>query len=136
MLENKWSCEQCGGCCLEPMLFSAELKDKISKIYPELRWVLIPGSEHAPFYQEEKSLETGKCSFLQTGPDGKKKCGIYEFRPPICQAYGDNEYILYICDKNPKFDPTHFAKEDALVEMEEDAAMQRYHKANASLFSK
>jgi Fe-S-cluster containining protein len=119
------------------MIFSGELKDKISKLYPELKWVHIGETENGiPVYHGELSLHMNRCQFLQPGKDGKKQCMIYDYRPKICRDYGDSEYIGYICNTNPRFNRNEWLKNEALLEANDAAAWGRWHEFTASLFSK
>jgi len=117
------------------MMFDRERKEQLSKIYPDLKWIYITDIEGTPFYFEEKSMQTGKCRFLQDHKDGKKACQIYELRPQICHAYGDHDYPLYVCDRNPKFNRREYEKENGLVDAGDAAANQRYNDVNVSIFT-
>lgn len=135
MAEYTWSCKQCGDCC-DPVLFNKELKEKIAKIYPELKWKLATKKNGTSWYYEEKSERLGKCQFCQPDGNGATKCIIYDLRPEICREFGDGDHIFLICTHNPRYSGSEFAKEELLLDLGDSAAWERYKKLSKKIFSR
>jgi len=93
-------------------------------------------AEGDSFYYEAKSFALGKCQFLRPTVDGKYECDVYDLRGPVCHAFGDHEYVLYVCHTNPRFDPDEYEEENMLVDMRNPDALAWYNHVNETILGK